>query len=191
MHSLSALAGYTAQRTDKRGSSASSYGFANDATGYNDLAGGETANPPTSESYTSTLSSVLGRINYSFDQRYNATVTLRADGSSRFAEGHKWGYFPSCRVLLEPRPRTVYPFPGRGYPILSFASVPGVVGNQEIGDHQYIANVIPELYYFNDQPVTAYVVNNPPNPDLKWETTSSYNVGLNIQGSGWTYQCHL
>ena len=54
-----------------------------------------------------------------------------------------------------------------------------MVGNQEIGDHQYIANVIPELYYFNDQPVTAYVVNNPPNPDLKWETTSSYNVGLN------------
>ena len=178
VHSLSALAGYTAQRTDKRGSSASSYGFANDATGYNDLAGGETANPPTSESYTSTLSSVLGRINYSFDQRYNATVTLRADGSSRFAEGHKWGYFPSVGFSWN-LDREPYIHFGKGISYLKLRFSAGVVGNQEIGDHQYIANVIPELYYFNDQPVTAYVVNNPPNPDLKWETTSSYNVGLN------------
>ena len=40
--------------------------------------------------------SVLGRVNYSFDSRYNASLTLRADGSSRFAKDHKWGWFPSA-----------------------------------------------------------------------------------------------
>ena len=178
IHSLSILGGYTAQRTDKRGFSASSYGFANDATGYNNLSGGETANPPTSESYTSTLNSVLGRINYSFDQRYNATVTLRADGSSRFAKGHQWGYFPSVGLSWNIDKEPFVHF-GKGLSYLKLRFSAGTVGNQEIGDYQYIANMVTQLYYFNGQPVTAYVIDNLSNPDLKWETTDSYNVGLN------------
>lgn len=177
LHSFSALVGYTAQRTDKRGSSASSYGFANDATGYNNLASGGTPLFPTSESYSSTLNSVLGRVTYSFDQRYNATVTLRADGSSRFAKGHQWGYFPSVGLSWNiDKERFLHL--GKQVSFLQLRLNGGVVGNQEIGDFRYIANIVPNTYYFNDVPVTAYVVENLPNPNLKWETTASYNIGL-------------
>ncbi len=179
VHSLSALAGYTAQRTDKRGSSASSYGFSNDAIGYNSLEAGETAETPTSESYTSTLVSWLGRVNYSYDQRYNASVTLRADGSSRFAKGHKWGYFPSVGLSWN-LDREPYIHLGKGISYLKLRLSAGTVGNQEIGDYQFVANMVPETVYFNDQSTTAYVIDNMANPDLKWETTTSYNAGLNI-----------
>lgn len=178
VHSFSALAGYTQQRTDKRGSSSSSYGFANDETGYNNLASGGTPDWPTSESYTSTLNSVLGRINYSFDQRYNATVTLRADGSSRFAKGHRWGYFPSIGLSWNIDKEPFVHF-HKNFSYLKLRFSAGVVGNQEIGDFRHISNIVPETYYFNDSPVTAYVIDNLSNPDLKWETTTSYNVGLN------------
>lgn len=179
VHSFSALVGFTSQRTDKRGSSASSYGFTNDATGYNSLGSGSNVNWPSSESYTSTLNSWLGRVNYSYDERYNATLTVRADGSSRFAKGHQWGYFPSLglswNVDKEPFFRG-----GKNWSYLKVRASAGVVGNQEIGDFKYIANIVPETYYFNDQAVTAYVIDNMANPDLKWETTASYNVGVDL-----------
>jgi TonB-linked SusC/RagA family outer membrane protein len=178
-HSFAALVGFTSQRTDKRGSSASSYGFTNDATGYNSLGSASNVNWPTSESYTSTLNSWLGRVNYSYDQRYNATVTLRADGSSRFAKGHQWGYFPSVGLSWNVDKERFF-HGGKDFSYLKLRASAGVVGNQEIGDYKYIANIVPETYYFNDQAVTAYVVDNMANPDLKWETTASYNVGVDL-----------
>lgn len=94
LHHLNLLAGYTTQRTDRSGFATTVRNFANDATGYDNLSAGSDLYRSTSERVISTLQSVLGRVNYSFDSRYNASLTLRADGSSRFAENHKWGWFP-------------------------------------------------------------------------------------------------
>jgi TonB-linked SusC/RagA family outer membrane protein len=118
-------------------------------------------------------------VNYSYDQRYNATVTLRADGSSRFAKGHQWGYFPSVGLSWNVDKERFF-HGGKDFSYLKLRASAGVVGNQEIGDYKYIANIVPETYYFNDQAVTAYVVDNMANPDLKWETTASYNVGVDL-----------
>ena len=54
----------------------------------------------------------------------------------------------------------------------------GVVGNQEIGDYQFAANVVPRTISINGERATSYIISNKSNPDLKWETTASYNVGL-------------
>lgn len=179
VHSISVLLGYTAQRTDRRGVSGSSYNFSNDATGYNNLASGGTAYWPTSEAHTSTLQSWLGRTTYSYGGRYNITATLRADGSSRFAKTHQWGYFPSLGVSWNMDKESFINLP-EAVTFVQLRASGGVVGNQEIGDFRYIANVVPQTYYFGSKPATAYVVENLANPDLKWESTASYNAGLSV-----------
>ncbi|MBR4698469.1 MAG: TonB-dependent receptor [Prevotella sp.] len=176
-HSLTALLGYTAQQTDRSRIATSAYGFSNDATGYDNLGAASTTNPSSSGHYISTLQSWLGRVNYSFNSRYNASLTLRADGSSRFAKDHRWGWFPSlglswnidCEKWLHLSKKVDF--------IQLRASV-GVVGNQEIGDYQFAANVEPRTVIVNNQRATGYVITNKSNPDLKWETTTSYNIGL-------------
>ncbi len=177
VHSLSLLGGYTAQRTDRSGFATTGYGFSNDETGYNNIAAAETILSSTSEAYVSTLQSWIGRVNYSFDSRYNASVTLRADGSSRFAANHRWGWFPSAgfswNIDREPGIRL-----GRNVDYLKLRLSAGVVGNQEIGDYQYAANVVPTTVIFDGSEAIGYVIENMENTDLKWETTASYNVGL-------------
>ena len=87
------------------------------------------------------------------------------------------GYFPSVGLSWNiDKERFLHL--GKQVSFLQLRLNGGVVGNQEIGDFRYIANIVPNTYYFNDVPVTAYVVENLPNPNLKWETTASYNIGL-------------
>lgn len=177
VHSLSLLAGYTAQRTDLSTFATSNYGYSNDLTGYDALGAAATTNPSYSYASINTLQSWLGRVNYSYDNRYNATLTLRADGSSRFAKGHKWGYFPSVGASWNLDKEKFFHF-GKNVDFLQFRASWGVVGNQEIGDYQFVANLSPATYILNNQRVTAYLQSNMANEDLKWETTQSYNVGV-------------
>ncbi|MDR1980627.1 MAG: TonB-dependent receptor [Tannerellaceae bacterium] len=179
VHAVNVLAGYTAQRTDRQAFSGSSYNFSNDATSYNSLQSAASSNLPTSSAYTSTLVSYLSRVSYSYNERYNLTTTLRADGSSRFAPKHHWGYFPSLGVSWNIDKESFFTG-GKNVSHLQLRLSGGTVGNQEIGDFRYISNVIPKTYYFNDTPVNAFVPENLSNPELKWETTSQYNLGVNI-----------
>jgi TonB-linked SusC/RagA family outer membrane protein len=178
IHSLNALIGYTAQRTDRKAFAASSYGFSNDATSFNSLQSAATPYLPTSSVFTSTLISYLSRVSYSYNERYNLTATLRADGSSRFAEKHHWGYFPSLGVSWNIDKESFFTTKKVSHFQLRLSG--GTVGNQEIGDFRYISNIVPQTYYFNDVPVTAFVPENLSNPDLKWETTVQYNIGTNV-----------
>lgn len=177
VHSLSLLAGYTAQRRDLSTVATSAYGFSNDAAGYNSIGAAETTNPSYSYAAVSTLQSWLGRVNYSYDSRYNISATLRADGSSRFASGHKWGLFPSVGASWNVDKEKFVRL-GKNVDFLQLRASWGVVGNQEIGDYQYAANMSPATYILDGQRVTAYLQSNMASPDLKWETTSSYNIGI-------------
>ena len=176
-HSLTALLGYTAQQTDRSRIATSAYGFSNDATGYDNLGAASTTNPSSSGHYISTLQSWIGRLNYSFDSRYNASLTLRADGSSRFAKNHRWGWFPSLGASWNINREKWIHF-GKKVDFIQFRASVGVVGNQEIGDYQFAANVEPRTVVINNQRATSYIITNKSNPDLKWETTTSYNIGL-------------
>ena len=177
VHSLTVLAGYTAQSTDRSSIATTAYGFSNDATGYDNLGAAATTQPSKSSHYVSTLQSWIGRVNYSYDSRYNASLTLRADGSSRFAKDHRWGWFPSLGASWN-IDREKWVHLGKKVDFIQLRASIGMVGNQEIGDYQFAANVEPRTVVINGMKATSYIIANKSNPDLKWETTTSYNIGL-------------
>ncbi len=178
-HFIDVLLGYTTQTTDIEYAVASSSNFANEQLSYHNLQGGSTLLVPTSGGSESILNSVLGRVNYSFLGRYNLTATLRADGSSRFAKDHKWGYFPSVGLSWNVSEEPFLKNNGIINDLKLRASV-GTVGNQEIGDYKYEATYTTKTYSFNNQLVTAYARSNAENPDLKWEETTQYNLGFDL-----------
>lgn len=179
LHHINVLGGYTTQRTDRSGFATTVRNFANDDTGYDNLSAGSDLYRSTSNRIISTLQSVLGRVNYSFDSRYNASLTLRADGSSRFAKDHKWGWFPSAGFSWN-IDKEKFIHLGKQVDFLQFRLSAGIVGNQEIGDYQFAATASPTEtpFIYNGQETVAYYIVNKANPDLKWEKTASYNIGI-------------
>jgi hypothetical protein len=126
------------------------------------------------------LISGFGRLTYTFQERYTATVTLRRDGSSRFGPGNRWGTFPSAavgwRLYREPFMQDV--------DVLSNLKLRvswGVNGNQEFGDFAFLPTVsigdAEALQQFGDGFVTT-VRPNAADPGLQWEETTSLNVGV-------------
>ena len=177
VHSLTVLAGYTAQKTDRSNIATTAYGFSNDATGYDNIGAASTTLPSSSSHYVSTLQSWIGRVNYSYDSRYNASITFRADGSSRFAKDHRWAQFPSLGASWN-IDREKWIHLGKKVDFIQLRASIGTVGNQEIGDYQFAANVVPRTVIIDGERATSYIIENKSNPDLKWETTTSYNIGL-------------
>ena len=126
------------------------------------------------------LVSFFGRLNWHFKDRYLLTVTLRRDGSSRFSSNNRWGTFPSVAfawtVLNEP-----WMEPARE--VLSNLKLRlgyGVTGQQEISDYLYIPT-----YSLGTNPTGQYLGSyllkpNGYSPDLKWEETTTYNLGLDF-----------
>ena len=130
-----------------------------------------------------TMMSYYGRINYTYDSRYAATITFRADGSSKFAPTHKWGYFPSCALAWNmdkerfmKEQKVISAFKLRG----SY----GVTGNNRVGDYDYLGFMDPSLsnYYSfgGTSPQMGVGLLKMANPDLKWEETESYDVGMEV-----------
>ncbi len=122
------------------------------------------------------LQSVLARASYNYKERYYLEATYRADGSSKFAKGHRWGHFgsvaPVWRFTEEDFMQSVSQYLKNGKLRLSW----GVLGNQGIGsdlfqDHYSIEYVDNEI---------GYVWNYKGAPDLTWERTQTYNVGLEL-----------
>ncbi len=131
------------------------------------------------------LISFFGRANYSYDDRYLLTVTMRADGTSRF-QNHKWGYFPSVaagwNVKNESFLKNVKPVS-----TMKVRLSWGETGQQEVGGYydtfaQFLQINTPGSYYFTDASGNAIapVVALGYSADLKWETTTTKNVGLDL-----------
>src|SRR5690606_10559884 len=97
-HSIAAVVGFTYQDFLNTSLSGSGVGFVSDVLESYDLNDAENPGIPSSNYIKSTLLSYLGRVNYNYYDKYLATVSLRRDGSSRYSEGSKWGYFPSAAL---------------------------------------------------------------------------------------------
>ncbi|MCQ2185045.1 MAG: SusC/RagA family TonB-linked outer membrane protein, partial [Bacteroidales bacterium] len=127
------------------------------------------------------LLSFFGRPNYGYGDRYLATVTMRADGSSKFAPGHKWGYFPSAALAWRfgqekwmKKVRWVQDAKLR----LSY----GLTGNNRVGDYSSYSTIsIGDYYPFNNSPEPAAYRNAMGNTDLTWETTRQLDLGLDLK----------
>ncbi len=125
------------------------------------------------------LMSYLARVNYDYAKKYYLTATMRRDGSSRFGEDHRWGWFPSAalawrisnenflkdsKVINNMKLRLGY----------------GITGNQSIGNYAYSSNYYAYLYNFNNTNVSAVLPSVLPNPNVKWEGQEQYNAGLDL-----------
>lgn len=174
-HYLSALVGYTIQDTKTNFNVSTTSQYTNEDLGYNNLGDGSHVYTPSSGQSKATLNSLIARVNYTLLDRYNATATFRADHSSRFSKDHRWGYFPSLGLSWN-IDREHFMKPLTFVSALKLRASAGSVGNQEIGDYEYTASYTATSYGGQ----TAYSKSNLGNSDLKWETTVSYNIGLDV-----------
>lgn len=182
--SLGVLAGYSYQSFDnaQKRSSAAKYFTSDLDEMINNVADADYAVIGNTSNEFDELQSFFGRVNLGFSDKYLITATLRADGSTRFGENNKYGYFPSFAAkwkLIEESFISKNIFSDLGLRIGY-----GVTGNQAIPHNLYQART-----RFNDRTInsdaTGYegggesnVTFN--NPNLKWESTSSINIGLDF-----------
>ncbi|MEM6643302.1 MAG: TonB-dependent receptor [Bacteroidota bacterium] len=183
-HKLSVLGGMEAQTRSIEASGLSSTQIPTDNFGINNLGIGLVAPIPTSNLSESTLLSYFGRLTYNFKRRYLATVNFRADGSSKFREENRWGYFPSFSLAWVVADE---PFLAGSNLVsnLKLRAGWGRTGNNRIGDFDAfttLAATNTSGYVFgpDESYIPGAIVNNLGVPDLTWETTSQYNVGVDF-----------
>lgn len=141
-----------------------------------DLSAGDvTTSSTTGSRIVNSIASFFGRAFYSFDERYLLTATLRRDGSSKFAKGNKWGWFPSVALAWRTSQESFL----RDNEVINNLKLRagwGATGNQNVNDFAYMAL----LSYKTTPWGTGVLTGNTANPDLTWETTNSYNVGIDF-----------
>jgi TonB-linked SusC/RagA family outer membrane protein len=178
-HTINLLAGYTQQAYHTEYATAGSEAFVTDQLSYNDLGSGSVYSQPSSGASEWALNSYLGRINYSLSQKYLFTVSMRADGSSRFGKANKWGYFPSAAFAWNAS-REEFLKNVSEISNLKLRLSFGVTGNQEIGQYLSLATLNNNTYFFGGQTYVGFAPNRISNPDLGWETTAQYDGGFDI-----------
>ncbi|WP_354431164.1 MULTISPECIES: SusC/RagA family TonB-linked outer membrane protein [unclassified Mucilaginibacter] len=178
-HYLNVLAGYTTQYEQAASSVAIAQKFPNDLTSFNNLSYAGVANLPTSSGRSSSLNSYLGRINYSFEHKYNVTISERIDGSSKLGANNKWGFFPSIGVSWNIN-KEAFLSQSKTISNLKLRLSAGQTGNSEVPAYSSLVTLAPTNYYFNSTLVTGIAPLQLANPDLKWETTTQYDAGFDL-----------
>lgn len=180
-HSLNLLGGYSYQEFTNSGFNASAQNFPTTSFGTNNLGAGD----PTefnvgSFKSESRIVSGFGRVNYSFDERYLMSGSFRADGSSRFGENNKFSYFPSGALAWNIANESFFPDESVVSNLKLRASY-GLSGNQEIDNGRSLVllgsgpiSVFDGVEYQSIAPIQLA------NADLKWETTESFNLGIDF-----------
>jgi len=186
-HHLNLMAGYSYLDNVNEGFGATRSGFETNAFGFNNLGAGTDYRQSDVYSYKSKtkLISFYGRANYSYLGRYMATFTIRHDGSSVFGADHKWGDFPSAslawRISDEPFMKATQSWLDNLKLRLGY----GVTGNQS-GVAAYkslpILSATGAAYYDPTSGTwkNSYTQTQNVNPDLKWESTAQWNLGIDF-----------
>src|SRR6478752_3921855 len=183
-HQLTALGGFTVQKFNNESLFTYAFGFPDGRTGYHNISVAENPQTPVNNESQWSLVSYLGRVNYTFNDKYLFTLTGRIDGSSKFSEGNKYGYFPSgafaWRVSKEDFMQNMDAISD-----LKLRVSYGVIGNQAIGPYQSLSLIGPygqgvfnsasgsEVY--NGMEPLSYV-----NKNLKWESTRQFDAGFDL-----------
>ncbi|WP_262497718.1 SusC/RagA family TonB-linked outer membrane protein [Pedobacter ginsengisoli] len=130
------------------------------------------------QEYDRSMRSWFGRANYAFKQRYLLEAVVRYDGSSRFASATRWGFFPAFsagwRISEENFIKGLNDYIGN----LKLRASWGQTGNNASGEYDYQATYSKQNYSFNNVAATGLAQNKIANKDLKWETTTVTNIGL-------------
>ncbi|MBC9930977.1 SusC/RagA family TonB-linked outer membrane protein [Chitinophaga qingshengii] len=178
-HNIGFTGLYSVQRQRGDSSTANVRGVLVESQEYYNLSNAMNVTGVGSSLGTWTILSYMGRLNYGYDDRYLVTLTLRADGSSRFASGHKWGYFPSVAAAWNITGEQFLK-ESRNINHLKLRASYGRIGNTGIDPYvtQGLLSRIP--YSFGGKGVLGYTPLLLRNPNLTWETTTSFDAGLDF-----------
>ena len=177
-HSITALAGASFQKVSTEIAEAEAFGITSDATGFNNLNNSDpTRSVVTSDFSGFQIASFFGRINYAYKDKYLFTLVGRTDGSSRFAEGNKYAFFPSVagawKISEEDFMQDQNVFQD-----LKLRASWGKSGNQAIDPYSTFGLLTEANTTLNGAEVPGLTLGRPSNPNLQWETTSSFDIAL-------------
>jgi len=182
-HKINALIGYSWEEDNYEDHSVQSSGFITDLLGANDLSAGKNlyTGDATSSKNQSRLISYYARANYSFNEKYMLTATVRRDGSTKFGKNNKWGTFPSVsaawNITQEPFMKEL-----NWLDNLKLSVGYGITGNQSGLDAYKTLELYGTggVYYDSGSWLPSYKISQNANPNLKWEQTAMLNVGLDF-----------
>ena len=185
LNHIQAILGYTYEYGEDNSSSMSNQGFDFDDFGADNISNGigllngkaEMSSYRESHTYIG----FFARAIYNFDDRYLASVSIRRDGSSRFGENNKWGWFPAVsigwRINREHFLRDV-----NWINELKIRAGYGVTGNQDFSNYKSLILMSKAgMFWYNGKWINTYQPASNPNPDLKWEKKKEFNVGVDFQ----------
>lgn len=183
-HRVNAVAMYSAEQTTYNKSAVSARDIPAGYFQYYNLghANGEITVNPSNQAYQQTgLMSWMGRAMYSYDDKYMASVTFRADASSRLAPGHKWHTYPAIslgwNIAKEAFWKDLLPIVDQ----LKLRVGYGETSNQSVDPYKTLGLLSTRPYNFGpDTYATGYYVSELPNTNLGWEYSTTYNYGLDF-----------
>ena len=176
-HHLNIVAGHTFQRESYHTLAAK--GVSMPEPYYLQINNGETRDANSYES-EHVLTSYIGRINYDYAERYLLQATVRRDGSSRLSNDGRWGWFPSASVGWRIDKEPFFNVDPQLVSLLKLRASYGVLGNENIGDYQFMATMARGnyTYSFDGNKVTGSAISDYVNTAIKWEKKKTLDVGL-------------
>ena len=182
IHDLNVMAGYSYEKYASEFRKMEGRKFSTDLFLWNNMGAASQKQSFGSNKTENILVSFFGRVNYTLQDKYLATVTIRRDGSSRFGANEHWGTFPSGSLAWRAGEEEFIKNLGV-FSNLKVRAGFGVTGNERIGDYASYALMSNTHVTFdgaNNVAGTHLRNTSAENPDLKWETTTQYNLGLDM-----------
>ena len=176
-HHVNVVAGHTFQRESYH--TLSGIGTTMPEPYYLQVGNAETRNASSYES-EHVLTSYIGRLNYDYDGKYLLQATVRRDGSSRLSNEGRWGWFPSASAGWRIDKEPFFNVDDRLVSLLKLRASYGILGNENIGDYQFMATMARGnyTYSFNGNKVTGSAISDYVNTAIKWEKKKTLDVGL-------------
>ncbi|MCG8308805.1 MAG: TonB-dependent receptor, partial [Cytophagales bacterium] len=179
-HRINSVLGLSWQERTYTWNRSRTQGFADDFFKYNNMGAATIPDPPSSGYEKWSMNSYFLRIGYTYRNKYLATITARADGSSRFGENNKYGYFPSLGLgwIIS---NEGFMKDASSIDQLKLRASYGITGNTEIGTYRSLATVGSGTVLINGERAASSQVNRLANPELEWEKTAQFDVGINLE----------
>lgn len=179
-HDINLVGGYTFQRENYASTAVRGTNIADD--NIDNIAGAGSFNA-TPRRYSWAQISYFARLQYILNEKYIASLTYRTDGSSRFGNNNKWGSFPSVTTGWIFTKESFFP-KNKAVTFGKLRATWGMAGNNQIGNYDAFSLVTGGAgnnYVFGGTLAPGYAASTTPNPNLSWETKTSYNLGLDLE----------
>jgi len=177
-HSFTALGGASFQQVSTEITGAEAYGITSDAAGFNNLGFSDPTRAVVTSGFNGfQIASFFGRLNYTYKDKYLFTLVGRTDGSSVFARGNKYEFYPSVAAAWKISEEAFM----QGQDVvedLKLRASYGIAGNQAIGPYRTLGLLTEANTTLNGAEVPGLTLGRPANPNLLWETTTSFDLAL-------------